>query len=184
MASLEHLPAQDAPLDPQLERVLGELSQVLWRLRDLTSLLVYRLEVQQLVLLSGRSRWVNVSTEDVDDAIEAIRRQEANRVRIVEHLAPLLGTVGDASLRDLCEAVPSPWDIVLAEHQSEFLTLCAEAEEAARGNRELLHRGLTDVRQFLDSMRGRSAEPSEPAYGGRSAGAGAPASAVLVDRDV
>lgn len=185
MSSLEPRDrAEHTPLDPALDRLLGDLSHVLWRLRDLSGLLVYRLEVQQLVLVSGRHRWVDLATEDVERAIEAISREEEARVSTVAQLAPLLRTPADASLRDLCEAAPSPWDLVLAEHQSEFLVLCAEAEEAARGNRELLHRGLTDVRQFVDSLQGRAGEPGgDQVYGARH-GSAAPASALLVDREV
>lgn len=174
------------PIDTELDQALGELSHVLWRLRELTSVLVYRLEVQQLVLLSGRVRWVDVATEDVDRCLEAIRREEATRVRIVEELSPMLGSGPEASLRDLCELAPSPWDVVLAEHQSEFLTLSAEAEDAARGNRELLHQGLSEVHEFLDGMRGRSLDAAnEQSYGARAGGSShAPAAAVLVDRDV
>lgn len=187
MALVDDRSSDRGPIEPELDQALGELSHVLWRLRDLTSILVYRLEVQQLVLLSGRVRWVDVATEDVDRCLEAIRREERTRVRIVEQLSTLLGTGPTASLRDLCDVVPAPWDVVLAEHQSEFLTLSAEAEEAARGNRELLHQGLSEVREFLDGMRGRSADAgAEQSYGARAGagGAPAPASAVLVDRDV
>lgn len=174
-------------MDPRLDEVLGELSHVLWRLRDLTSVLVYRLEVQQLVLLSGRVRWINFATEDVDRCLDAIRQQETDRLGVLARLAPILGSSPDASLRELCEVVPEPWDVVLAEHHGEFLILSAEAEEAARGNRELMHQGLSDVREFLDSMRGRGAESSaEQSYGARagSTAPAAPADAVLVDRDV
>lgn len=184
MAFVEPSPEQ-APLDPHLERTLGELSQVLWRLRTLTSLLVYRLEVQQLVLVSGRNRWVNIATEDVDDAIEAIRHQEEERIRLVEHLGPLLDISPHATLRDLCESAPTPWDGILAEHQAEFLTLCAEAEDAARGNRELLHQGLSEVQQLFDSMRGRGPDVAgDGAYGSRSGSLSSPSSSVLVDREV
>lgn len=125
-----------------------------------------------------------MATEDVDRCLDAIRHEEAVRLAVLEQLAPLLGTAPDATLRDLCEAAPSPWDIVLVEHQSAFLTLSAEAEEAARDNRELLHQGLADVREFLVSMRGESAASQDQGYGSRGGNALAPASAVLVDRDV
>ena len=186
MAFVAQRPRDHGPIDPDLDHDLGELSHVLWRLRELTSLLVYRLEVQQLVLLSGRVRWVNIATEDVDAVIEAIRREEAVRAGLLEQLAPRLGTTPEATLRDLCELAPSPWDVVLAEHQSEFLTLAAEAEDAARDNRELLHQGLSDVRDFLDSVRGRGPDSAaEQSYGARAGNTTAvPASSVLVDRDV
>ena len=105
---------------------------------------------------------------------------------LLVQLAPRLGTTADATLRDLCELAPSPWDVVLAEHQSEFLTLAAEAEDAARDNRELLHQGLSDVRDFLDSVRGRGPDSAaEQSYGARAGSTSSlPASSVLVDRDV
>lgn len=187
MAFVAERPRDHGPLDPDLDHELGELSHILWRLRELTSLLVYRLEVQQLVLLSGRVRWVNIATEDVDAVIEAIRREEEVRTELLTQLAPRLGTTAEATLRDLCELAPSPWDVVLAEHQAEFLTLAAEAEDAARDNRELLHQGLNDVRDFLDSVRGRGPDASaEQSYGARAGNVGShvPASSVLVDRDV
>ncbi|HLU42740.1 MAG TPA: flagellar protein FlgN [Microthrixaceae bacterium] len=186
MATVDDRSSGDGPIEPELDQALGELSHVLWRLRDLTSILVYRLEVQQLVLLAGRVRWVDLATEDVDRCLEAIRREERTRAEVVEQLAPMLGTAPDASLRQLCEAAPSPWDVVLAEHQSEFLTLSAEAEDAARGNRELLHQGLAEVREFIDTMKGRAVEAAgEEGYGALGgASSPAPASAVLVDRDV
>ena len=186
MAFVQERPRDHGPLDPELDHLLGELSHILWRLRELTSLLVYRLEVQQLVLLSGRVRWVNIATEDVDAVIEAIRREEEVRAELLVQLAPRLGTTAEATLRDLCEVAPSPWDVVLAEHQSEFLTLAAEAEDAARDNRELLPQGLNDVRDFLDSVRGRGPDAAaEQSYGARAGSSSSvPASSVLVDRDV
>jgi hypothetical protein len=173
-------------MEVSLETVLEEFSHLLWQLRDLTGNLVYRLEVQQLLLVAGRVRWIAASADDVDRAIEVIRRKEAARVRMVERLSTFLGTPLDASLRDLCAVVPTPWDVVLGEHHVEFLKLTAEAEDAARDNRELLHQGLAEVRQFLREMGGPAADViGEQDYGerGRRSGTNAASSALLVDRD-
>jgi len=160
--------------------VLTELGQALWRQRDLILRLIYRLEVQQLVLVSGRSQWITVSTEDVDDAIETVRRQEIRRSRLVEDLSPLLGTAPDASLRDLIDAAPAPWDLILAEHHTEFLRLASQAEDAARNSRDILQQGLVDVRDLLESY---GSTPGST-YGDRATGATvAPTTSVLVDRE-
>ena len=45
---------------------MEKLSLVLWRERELLEELHYRLEVEQLVLASGRSRWLAHATRDVD----------------------------------------------------------------------------------------------------------------------
>ena len=166
------------------ESVLSELSHVLWQQRDLVTQLIYRLEVQQLVLAWGRTRWINISTEDVEAAIEDVRHQEGVRAALVEDLAPLLGTPVDASLRDLVIAAPEPWHTILGEHHTEFLKLSNEAEDAARSNADLLNHGLSDVRSLLQSF---GSQP-EPEYGSRvgsrnNGNKPAPASAVLVDRE-
>ncbi len=169
------------PTSPQLvDGVLTELGHVLWRQRDLILRLIYRLEVQQLVLASGRSQWIALATEDVDDAIDDVQRQEVGRAALVEDLSGPLGTAPDASLRDLIEAAPAPWDLVLAEHHTEFLRLANAAEEAARSNRDILQQGLVDVRDLLESY----GSSPESAYGDRPSGAAAqPAAAVLIDRE-
>jgi len=169
------------PTSPQiLDGVLTELGHVLWRQRDLILRLIYRLEVQQLVLASGRSQWIAVATDDVEDAIADVQRQEVARAALVEDLSGPLGTAPDASLRDLIEAAPSPWDLILAEHHTEFLRLANDAEEAARNNRDILQQGLVDVRDLLESY----GSTPESAYGDRPMGASsAPTTSVLVDRE-
>ena len=174
------------PTSPQLsspqlvDGILTELGHVLWRQRDLILRLIYRLEVQRLVLASGQTQWIALATEDVDDAIEDVQRQEVVRAALVEDLARPLGTPADASLRELIEAAPTPWDLVLAEHHTEFLRLANEAEEAARNNRDILQQGLVDVRDLLESY----GSSPESAYGDRTTGAIAPpTTSVLVDRE-
>jgi hypothetical protein len=173
------LPLVGSSMQPGAERVLSELSHALWRQRDQITRLIYRLEVQQLVLASGRNQWIALSTEEVDDAIEEVRRHERSRIALVEDLAPLLGTAPDASLRDLIGAVDTPWDMVLTEHHTEFLRLATEAEDAAKSNRDLLHHGLTDVRDLLESF---GSSPETP-YGRSTSATAAPDAAVLVDRE-
>ncbi len=169
------------PTAPQLvDGILTELGHVLWHQRDLILRLIYRLEVQQLVLASGRTQWIAMATEDVEDAIAEVQRQEVARAALVEDLSGPLGTPPDASLRDLIETAPQPWDLVLAEHHTEFLRLANDAEEAARNNRDILQQGLGDVRDLLESY---GSSPGST-YGDRPSGSSSgPASSVLVDRE-
>ena len=55
------------------------LSLVLWRERELLEELHYRLEVEQLVLASGRSRWLAHATRDIDHLLSTIRETEVLR---------------------------------------------------------------------------------------------------------
>ncbi len=165
------------------ELVLGELSHVLWQQRDLVTQLVYRLEVQRLLLMNGRSDWIEYATSDVNDALEDVGRQEEFRTELLKDLSELIGTRPDATLRELISAVSSPWDTILTEHHAAFLRLSAEAEEVSRFNSDLLHRGINDLSDLLSSF-GHEAESAYEARAGRhGAFAAAPSEAVLVDRD-
>lgn len=166
-----------------VELVLSELSHVLWQQRDLVTQLIYRLEVQRLLLTNGRADWIEYATADVNDALDDVRRQEEFRTELLSDLAPLIQTRPDATLRELISAVSAPWDTIFSEHHAAFLKLSAEAEDASRFNTDLLQRGLSDLGDLLSSF-GHEAESAYSARAGRSGGfAGATAEAVLVDRD-
>ena len=56
--------------------VLERLSEVLWRERHLLELLLFKLEEEQLVLTSGRTRWLGHATREVETVLEEIRTAE------------------------------------------------------------------------------------------------------------
>lgn len=64
----------------------AELSESLWRVRDLLELLAYRVEVQRALVETGRATWVARSTRDVDQLLQQIRNAEL--LRAVETARP------------------------------------------------------------------------------------------------
>src|SRR5438270_5256883 len=58
---------------------LAEVSNILWQERQLMELLLFKLEEEQLVLASGRSRWLNHATREVEMVLEEIKRAEVAR---------------------------------------------------------------------------------------------------------
>ena len=56
---------------------LAEVSTVLWTERELLELLLFKLEEEQLVLASGRTRWLAHATREVEMVIEQIRERRA-----------------------------------------------------------------------------------------------------------
>src|SRR5207244_2274114 len=86
-----------------------------------------------------------------------------------------LGLPAGASLRQLAEAAPLPWQGMLVEHRQAFLTLTDEITGLVQTNRELLVRGQKAVREVLASIGDGKVEVGA-GYGGRPA---APGSGVL-----
>ena len=56
-----------------------DLSHQLWTMRELLEQLVYKLEVQGLLLAAGRARWIPYVTAELEAIIEAIGEIETSR---------------------------------------------------------------------------------------------------------
>jgi len=151
---------------------LREVSAILWRERHLLELLLFKLDEEQLVLAAGRTRWLARATREVEMVLEEIRQTELERAVEVARVAVDLGLPAGASLRQLAEAAPPPWQGMLAEHRQAFLTLTDEVTALVQTNRELLGRGQKAVRDVLARLDGDEGRVEVGAgYGGRSAAA-------------
>lgn len=136
---------------------LSEVSNILWRERQLLELLLFKLEEEQLLLVNGRTRWLSHAAKEIEDVLDAIRMAELARAVEVESLAGELGLPDNASLRELAAAAPAPWAHMLEEHRQSFLVSTEEINGLAATNRELLSRGQRDVHDAL-SWLGESRE--------------------------
>ncbi len=136
---------------------LNSLSEALWHERRLLELLLFKLEEEQLVLTSGRSRWLAQATREVESVLDEIRSAEIARAVEVEDVAAALGLAGNASLAELAAAAPAPWDELLRSHRDAFASVTAEIGRMADDNRELLalsHRATQETLASLeDSVR-------------------------------
>jgi len=128
---------------------LDEVSQVLWRERELLDLLLCKLEVEQLVLASGRNRWLATVTREVELVLAQIKQTELMRAVLVAGVAEQFGLGDGATLRQLSESTPSPWDDIFERHRAAFLVIAEELNAVARVNRDLLARGARAVQEAL-----------------------------------
>jgi hypothetical protein len=147
---------------------LREVSAILWRERHLLELLLFKLDEEQLVLAAGRTRWLPRATREVEMVLEEIRQTELDRAVEVSRVALDLGLPSGASLRQLAECAPEPWQGILVEHRSAFLSLTDEITTLVQTNRELLVRGQKAVRDVLSSLGDGRVEVGA-GYGGRPA---------------
>jgi len=155
---------------------LTRLSDVLWRERTLLDLLLFKLEEEQMILTSGRSRWLGHATREVESVLEEIRSAEIGRAAEADAVAALLGLEPGASLGELAAHAPAPWDELLRAHRDAFASLTAEIGTLADGNRELLamsHRATQETLLSLQEVH---------TYDGSGQAASAAPTAQLVDR--
>ena len=131
---------------------LSDVSNILWRERQLLELLVFKLEEEQLVLAAGRSRWLAYATREVESVLGEIKRVELERAVQVAAAGRELGLSGSPSLRELSALTESPWDGIFNEHRRALLTLAQEIDSITRSNRELLQRGHQAARDAIAAM--------------------------------
>jgi flagellar FlgN protein len=116
---------------------LRDVSAILWRERHLLELWLFKLDEEQLVLAAGRTRWLPRATREVEMVLEEIRQIELERAVEVSWVALELALPAGASLRQLAESAPAPWQGMLLEHREAFLSLTDEITALRQANREL-----------------------------------------------
>jgi hypothetical protein len=130
-----------------------ELSRLLWRQRRLIETLLFKLEVERLLLATGKIRWLDAATVEVSTVLDHIRNEDLAREAMpMAHIRRHLGLGPEATLTDIVVAAPDPWGEIFRDHQQALLSHLGEVETAAASNRELLQRGLRSTQAFLASL--------------------------------
>ncbi|WP_245885647.1 flagellar export chaperone FlgN [Xylanimonas oleitrophica] len=135
---------------------LRRLSDVLWAERRLLELLLFKLEEEQLLLTSGRSRWLGHAAREVAKVLDEIRSAEVGRAAEADAAAVALGLEPGTPLGELALAAPAPWDELLLSHRDAFAQLTSEISELADGNRELLAVSHRATQETLLALRRES----------------------------
>lgn len=131
---------------------LQDVSNTLWRERQLLEMLLFKLEEEQLLLAAGRTRWLPVATREAERVIDEIHETEILRASLVDGVAAQFGLGAEPSLRQLVEVLPSPWSELFDDHRRAFLALTDEVVAVAQANRELLVRASSAAREVLASL--------------------------------
>jgi hypothetical protein len=133
-----------------------KLSLILWRERELLELLAYKLELEQLVLASGRTRWLANATREVEAVLATLRETEVLRAVAADEVADELGLPPAPTLSALAEAAPEPWQSILQDHRAAFLTATREIADLSESSRGLITAGYRSARETLMSIGGNA----------------------------
>jgi hypothetical protein len=133
---------------------MEKLSLVLWRERGLMETLQYRLEVEQMVMSSGQTRWLTHAARDVEQVLEEIRETEILRAVAADEAAAEVGLSPNPSLSALVEAADEPWRSILGDHREAFAAISGEVIRLAEVNRSLISAGLRAAHETLLSLGG------------------------------
>ncbi len=154
------------------------LSQVLWRQRELLEGLQYALEVEQLILATGRNHWLLRAARDVESVLDAMRKTEVLRAGAADEAAAALGLPPNPSLKELTARASDPWAEMLGDHREALVSTMQSISELADTNRELITSGYRSARETLLAM----GEATEGYAADGSAVVSASDAAIRVDR--
>jgi hypothetical protein len=132
----------------------AEVSDILWRERELLDVLLFKLEEEQLLLAAGKVRWLSRATREVELVLEQIRLTEVTRAVEVDAVAISLGLESNASLSMLSEVAPPPWDELFRSHRDAFLALTQEISALAEANRDFVSSAYHTAQDTLRAISG------------------------------
>ncbi len=154
---------------------LSEVSNILWRERQLLQLLLFKLDTEQLVLANDHTRFLADATREVEVVISELKEAEVLRSVAVDGLAQELGLGPNPSLRDLVAVVPPPWDNIFEEHRKAFLQDTQEVASMSQMNKDLLAAGNKAAREALEWLTKNggldNGEPQADAYSSKGSAA-------------
>jgi len=127
----------------------ADLNSVLWRERELLESLLFFLETEQLILASGRTRWLPRASAEIDHATSALRSTELLRAAQADEVAAELGLAADPSLNALAQAAAEPWGTIFEDQREAFLSITTQIAETASANRAMLAAGQRTAREAL-----------------------------------
>src|SRR5450432_2354224 len=130
----------------------AEVSDILWRERELLDVLVFKLDSERLLLEAGAVRWLARSTREVDLVLEQLGLTEVTRALEVHALAAELGLPPNAGLAAVADAAPSPWGELFHAHRAAFRTLIGEITDLAEANRIALTDACASTERALTAV--------------------------------
>lgn len=155
-----------------------KLSALLWEERELLELLVFKLEEEQLLLTSGKSRWLQHATREVEQVLDRLRTVSLSRTVAVAALASEWHTAEDATLRELVAAAPpGPWTEIFAGHLLAMTDLTFKIRDLRDANEQFLRAAARSAQETLAGLNAEN--DTYTATGGTAA---SPFGARLVDQ--
>jgi hypothetical protein len=131
----------------------NDLSNLLWRERELLELLVFKLEEEQLLLTAGKSRWLPQATREVEAVLARIRLSGVERTVEASAVAIEWGLPEDATLRQLVERAPSDtWRDILQAHLTALSSLTAQIAEVRDTNLTYLRAATRATQETLATV--------------------------------
>lgn len=137
----------------------NQLNGLLWRYRPYLDRFEFLLEVQLMVLSSGRQEWQRQMADLFEETAAVLNSLDLER-------EVLLG--GALNLTELVANAEEPWKEILAEQQAELETTTARISTLRQRNTQAITDGAAGLNQLIDALvqaSGQNPDKAGPSYG-------------------
>lgn len=145
--------------------IFDELTRRLLLLHDQMEQLVCALDIQQLVLVNNRLRWLPAVTENVELLVDEIKISEMDRLAITREAAATLGVDDDQTLAHLADAVGEPFRSPWRRIRLQLVALHQEIEQITASSAQLGRHGAMAASEVITTLGGADSMPSYSATG-------------------
>ncbi len=130
-----------------------DLSMQLMRERELLELLLFKLDEQQMLLATGRNRWIQHAAAEIERVLAAMPTVALSRDALVAAVADEWGAPEATTLRQLIEAAPTDaWREVLSGHLDVMLALADEIEQMKKVNEQRLRTAIRVTQETIAGL--------------------------------
>jgi hypothetical protein len=132
----------------------NELSALLWHERELLDLLIFKLTEEHLLLTTGRTRWLQHATSEVEQVVRRLRASSLSRAINVAALAEEWNLSTDEPLlKDLADAAPpGPWGDILRAHLEAMTAQTVQIKELRDVNETFLRFAARSTQESAAEM--------------------------------
>ncbi|GAA1916996.1 hypothetical protein GCM10009775_06790 [Microbacterium aoyamense] len=130
-----------------------DLSLHLTREREMLELLLFKLDVQQMLLATGRTRWVPQTAKEIERVIALMPPLALTRDTLVVSVAKEWGNPEAKTLRELIDVAPTDaWREVMDGHLTAMVDLAAEISELKKINEQRLRTAIRVTQETIAGL--------------------------------
>ncbi|HKU10926.1 MAG TPA: flagellar protein FlgN [Sinomonas sp.] len=133
---------------------IHDLSAQLWHERELLDLLTFKLEEEQLLLTSGKTRWLSHATREVEQVLERLSAAGLARAVTAAAVAHEWGLPDESTLKDLAAGAPdAPWAELLSAHLKAMTDQTSLIRQLRDANAQFLRAASRSTQETLAETR-------------------------------
>lgn len=128
----------------------NELGSLIWRERELLETLLFKLEVEQLLMTTGMTQWSGRASGEINMVTSQLRQVGLTRTLEVEALSKEWGAPEESTLRQLIAVAPTAvWKEILEAHLLALTNLTRKIQGVKEVNEGFLRSAMRSTTETL-----------------------------------